>query len=157
MDIHSISQVYQFKKGTEQTHLYYSWYIPHICIRSTYGFDIHGIYHTYTMYIQVYTTCIHHDIFSFSGFRGSHRPTAPPSYGTSDNVPDPHDEADFDIPDTQSVLETFMSKLSKQTEQQYRSLSALLESLPDPSSSNNVNTTTAAAAKEKGQIQLLPI
>ena len=50
------------KKGTEQTHLYYSWYIPHICIRSTYGFNIHGIYHTYTMYIQVYTTCIHHDI-----------------------------------------------------------------------------------------------
>ena len=38
------------KKGMEQTHLYYSWYIPHICIRSTYGFDIHGIYHTYTMY-----------------------------------------------------------------------------------------------------------
>ena len=50
MDIHGISLVYQYKKGTEQTHLYYSWYIPHICIRSTYGFDIHGIYHTYTMY-----------------------------------------------------------------------------------------------------------
>jgi hypothetical protein len=47
-------------------------------------------------------------------------------------VPDPHDEADFDIPDAQSVLETFMSKLSKQTEQEYRSLSVLLESLPDP-------------------------
>jgi hypothetical protein len=38
------------------------------------------------------------------------RPNAPPSHGTADNVPDQHDEADFDIPDTQSVLETFMSK-----------------------------------------------
>ena len=45
-----------------------------------------------------------------------------------------------------------MSKLSKQTEQEYRSLSVLLESLPDPSSSNNVNSITAAAAKEKGVI-----
>ena len=72
-------------------------------------------------------------------------------------MPDPHDEADFDIPNTQSVLETFMSKLLKQTEQEYQSLSVLLESLPDPSSSNNVNAITAAAAKEKGQIQLLPI
>ena len=73
-------------------------------------------------------------------------------------MPDPHDKADFDIPDTQSVLETFMSKLLKQTEQEYRSLSVLLESLPYPSSSNNVNAiTAAAAAKEKGQIQLLPI
>ncbi len=47
----------------------------------------------------------------FSGFCGTHRPNAPPSHGTADNVPDLHDEADFDIPDTQSVLETFMSKL----------------------------------------------
>ena len=47
----------------------------------------------------------------FSGFCGTHRPNAPPSHGTADNVPDQHDEADFDIPNTQSVLETFMSKL----------------------------------------------
>ena len=97
------------KKGTEQTHLYFSWYIPHIWITFPYAFDIHGIYHVYTMYIHVYTLCIHADIawtISFSGFRGSHRPNTPPSHGTSDNVPDQHDEADFDIPDTQSVLET---------------------------------------------------
>ncbi len=50
-----------------------------------------------------------------------------------------------------------MSKLLKQTEQEYQSLYVILESLPDPSSSNNVNALTAAAAKEKGQIQLLPI
>ena len=45
-----------------------------------------------------------------------------------------------------------MSKLSKQTEDEYRSLSVLLDSLPDPSSSNNAKSMTAAAAKEKGVI-----
>ena len=53
----------------------------------------------------VYTICIHADIaitFSFSGFRGSHRPNTPPSHDTCHNVPYPHDEADYDIlrPDT---------------------------------------------------------
>ena len=28
------------KKGTEQTHLYFSWYIPHIWITFPYAFDI---------------------------------------------------------------------------------------------------------------------
>ena len=141
MFIHWIFMVYHryinIKKGTEQTHLYFSWYIPHIWITFPYAFDINGIYHTYTMYIHVYTLCKHADIaytISFSGFRGSHRPNAPPSHGTSDNVPDQHDEADFGIPDTQSVLETFISKLSKQTDNEYLSLSVPLHSLPDPSS-----------------------
>ena len=68
---------------------------------------------------------------------------------TADNVPDQHDEADFDIPDTQSVLETFMSKLLKQTDNEYQSLSVLLDSLPDPSNSNTAKSMTAAAATEK--------
>ncbi len=45
----------------------------------------------------------------FSGFRGSYRPPAPPTHGLEDNMPDVHDEADFDIPDTQAVLERFMT------------------------------------------------
>ena len=88
----------------------------------------------------------------FSGFRGTHRPNAPPSHGTADTVPDEHDEADFDLPDTQSVLERFMSDLSKQTDDEYRSLSVLLDSLPDPSSSTTAKSMTAAAAREKGVI-----
>ena len=55
----------------------------------------------------------------FSGFRGTHRPPASPS---ADNVPDVHDEADFDIPDTHSVLERFMSNMSKQADDEYQSL-----------------------------------
>ncbi len=40
----------------------------------------------------------------FSGFCGTHRPPA-------HNVPDVHDEADFDIPYTQAELERFMSNV----------------------------------------------
>ncbi len=45
----------------------------------------------------------------FSGFHGNHHPNTQPSHGTADNVPNQHDEADFDIPNIPSVLETFMS------------------------------------------------
>ena len=66
MNIQWINMIYHryinIKKGTEQTHLYFSWYIPHIWITFPYAFDIHGIYHVYTMYIHVYTLCIHADI-----------------------------------------------------------------------------------------------
>ena len=92
----------------------------------------------------------------FSGFRGTCRPPALPSDGLEDNVPDvhDHDEADFDIPDTQAVLERFMSNMSKQADDEYRSLalSVLLDSLPDPSSFTTAKSMTAAAAREKGVI-----
>ncbi len=61
-------------------------------------------------------------------------PPVQPSDALEDNVPDVHDEADFDVPDTQAVLERFMSNMSKLTDDEYRSLSVLLNSLPDPSS-----------------------
>ena len=56
----------------------------------------------------------------FSGFRGSYRPQAPPTHGLEDNVPDVHDEADFDIPNTQAVLERFMTHMSKLADVEYR-------------------------------------
>ncbi len=55
----------------------------------------------------------------FSGFRGTHQPPAPPIHGLEDNVPDIHDEADFDIPDTQAVLERFMTHMSKLADVDY--------------------------------------
>ncbi len=48
-----------------------------------------------------------------AGFCCTYRSTAPPNLGLEDNRPDVHDEADFDIPDTQAVLERFMSNMSK--------------------------------------------
>jgi hypothetical protein len=56
----------------------------------------------------------------FSGFRGSYRPPAPPTHGLEDNVPDVHDEADLDIPDTQAVLERFMTHMSKLADVEYQ-------------------------------------
>jgi hypothetical protein len=51
-------------------------------------------------------------------------------------MPDIHDEADFDNPDTQVVLKRFMPNMSKlvPVDDEYQSLSVLLDSLPDPSS-----------------------
>jgi hypothetical protein len=49
----------------------------------------------------------------FSGLRGSYRPPAPPTHGLENNLPDVNDEADFDIPYTQAVLERFMTHMSK--------------------------------------------
>ncbi len=62
----------------------------------------------------------------FSGVRGTHLPPAPPTYGLEDDVPDVHDEADFDIPDAQAVLERFMSHMSKLADVEYLVLSNLV-------------------------------
>jgi hypothetical protein len=59
----------------------------------------------------------------FSGFRGTHRPPAPQSHGVEDNAPDANDEVDFDIPDTQAVLERFMSNMSKLADHQAHQVS----------------------------------
>ena len=67
----------------------------------------------------------------FAGFRGSYRPPAPPNNDLEDNRPDVHDGADFDIPDTQAVLERFMSNMSKLADVEYQALSDLLDSLPE--------------------------
>ena len=56
----------------------------------------------------------------FSGFRGTLRPPAPPIHGLEDNVPDVHDEADFDILDTKAVLERFMAHMSKLADVEYQ-------------------------------------
>jgi hypothetical protein len=84
----------------------------------------------------------------FPGFRGTHRPPAPPIHGLDDSVPDYHDESDFDIPDTQAVMDTFMTQMSKLADVEYQALSDLLDSLPDPSSYTSAKSMTASAARE---------
>jgi hypothetical protein len=64
-------------------------------------------------------------------------------------VPDVHDEADFDIPNTQAVLERFMSNISKLADDEYQSLSVLLDSLPGPSSFSTAKSMTAAARERR--------
>ena len=55
----------------------------------------------------------------FSGLRGSYWPSAPPTHGLEDNVPDINDETDFYIPDTQAVFERFMTYKSKLADVEY--------------------------------------
>ncbi len=67
-------------------------------------------------------------------------------------MPDVHDEADFDIPDTQAMLERFTTNKSKLADVKCQALSDLLDSLPDPSSYATAKSMTAAAARERGVI-----
>ena len=79
-----------------------------------------SIYHVYTMHIHIislYDHLILHEPL--------HCRAAPPNLGLEDNRPDVHDEADFDIPDTQAVLERFMSNMSKLAVDEYQALSDL--------------------------------
>ncbi len=66
----------------------------------------------------------------FSGFHGTHRPPAPLSYGIEDNTQEAHDDADFDIPDTQAVLERLMSNMSDGYDEPGRFASAQFGEVP---------------------------
>ena len=70
------------------------------------------------------------------GFRGSHRagdsvplpgPPHPP-----DMAPDPHDDGDYEGPDTRSLLDEFMAKMSQSVNDDYKNLHVLLATLLDP-------------------------
>ena len=90
------------------------------------------------------------------GFRGSHRagdsvplpgPPDPP-----DMAPDPHDDGDFEGPDTRSLLDEFMAKMTQSVNNDYKNLHALLPTLPDPSVDTGPVAIAVAEAREKGLI-----
>ena len=90
------------------------------------------------------------------GFRGSHRagdsvplpgPPDPP-----DMAPDPHDDGDFEGPDTRSLLDEFMAKMAQSVNDDYKNLHALLATLPDPSVDTGPVAIPVAEAREKGLI-----
>ena len=88
--------------------------------------------------------------------RSSHRASNPvPLPGPPDppgKAPDPHDEGDFEVPDTRSLLDEFMPKLSQSVDEDYKNLSALLKTLPDPSVHTVPIAIPVAEAREKGLI-----
>jgi hypothetical protein len=43
-----------------------------------------------------------------------------------DHLPDPDDTADFELPDQQTLIDAFTAGLSKESQHDFRSLSALL-------------------------------
>ncbi len=107
----------------------YGIYMNISCIYHGIYMNISCIYHVYTS-IYMYTlsiyrtyTCIYNwyrMYILFSGFRGTRRPPAPPMHGLEDNLPDVHDEADFDIPESTPIhkiraeLETERARLLNQ-------------------------------------------
>ena len=90
-----------------------------------------------------------------AGFRGTHLPVASSRREKDDSaaeMPEPYEDADMDVPNTQALLDAFMSNMSKLADAEYHGLSVLLDSLPDPSSFPPAKTMTAAMAKERGLI-----
>ncbi len=53
------------------------------------------------------------------------------------STPDPVDDADFKLPNGNTLVEAFMAGLAKEVDNDYRGLSKLLASLPDPSASHS--------------------
>ena len=69
-----------------------------------------------------------------AGFRAQIQARADPPQRDmpDDHLPDPDDTADFELPDQQTLIDAFTAGLSKESQHDFRSLSALLATLPDP-------------------------
>ena len=106
-----------------------------------------GICLVYSIYI--------YGICSFSGFRGQHhnRPDPVPQDIPDDVLPDPDDLADFELPDQQVLTDAFLDRLCQESDHEFRGLSHLLASLPDPSlSQGKVEAVPGTVARERGVI-----
>ena len=106
-----------------------------------------GICLVYSIYI--------YGICSFSGFCGQHhnRPDPVPQDIPDDVRPDPDDLADFELPDPQALIDAFLDGLCKESDHEFRGLSQLLASLPDPSlSQGQVEAVPVTVARERGVI-----
>ncbi len=62
-----------------------------------------------------------------------------------DSDPDPCDDADFELPDGKALVEAFMAGMAKEVDNDYRTLSQLLVTLPDPSKSADPSKTVLRA------------
>ena len=91
----------------------------------------------------------------FSDFRGQHfaSPDPTPLDITEDTRQDPNDDEDFELPDQQALFDAFMDGLSKESDTDFRGLSSLLATLPDPSLSHaEVEAMSITDARELGLI-----
>ena len=84
--------------------------------------------------------------YRFSLFTSSWR------FCTTPWPPDPHDEGDFEGPDTRSLLDEFMAMMAQSVNDDYKNLHALLATLPDPSVDTGPVAIPVAEAREKGLI-----
>jgi hypothetical protein len=108
----------------------------------------------------IYLVCIKNisDIYhvtdsslSLSGFRALLQARADPPQQDmpDDHLPDPDDNADFELPDQQALIDAFTAGLCKESQHDFRSLSTLLATLPDPSlSHSHVEAIPVTKARE---------
>jgi hypothetical protein len=82
--------------------------------------DIPLIYYVYPKDMHSISKDMHSISKIYHNKKRSYRPPALPTHGLEDNVPDVHDEADFDISYTQAVLERFMTHISLLADVEYR-------------------------------------
>ena len=68
-----------------------------------------------------------------------------------DLLPDPLDDQDFEPPDQEDLIQAFMTGLFKESDADYRGLSQLLATLPDPTKADD-ESLSAAEVREQGLI-----
>ena len=60
---------------------------------------------------------------------------------------DPHDEAEFELPDGEAMIQQFLAGLAKEVDNEYRGLSSLLANLPVPIGGAQPEALSAAEAR----------
>jgi hypothetical protein len=65
---------------------------------------------------------------------------------------DPHDEAEFDLPDGEAMIQQFLAGLAKEVDNEYRGLSSLLATLPVPIGGAQPEALSAAEARSQGLV-----
>ena len=68
-----------------------------------------------------------------------------------DLLPDPLDDQDFEPPDQEALIQAFMTRLFKESDADYRGLSQLLATLPDPTKADD-ESLSAAEVRQQGLI-----
>ena len=94
-----------------------------------------------------------------AGFRARIQARADPPQRDmpDDHLPDPDDTADFELPDQQTLIDAFTAGLSKESQHDFRSLSALLATLPDPSLSHgHVEAIPVALSFRRPSVSTVP-
>jgi hypothetical protein len=76
-----------------------------------------------------------------------------------DHLPDPDETADFELklPDQQALIDAFTAGLCKESQQDFRSLSTLLATLPDPSLSYGHVKAKKETVPQRGGVPGRPV
>ena len=127
-------------------------------IYCSHGTFLHVIYMSYNIYIPILFFELTFQFMVITGFRGQHHnwPARTPVDIQGDQHPDPHDVEDFEMPDQHALIQSFLAGLSKESDNDFRGLSQLLEQLPDPTQTDGMAEVEAMAGTEAKDRGLIP-